>query len=95
VFLTIDLADHDAKFDTQLNQILVIPTFTVLLALAFVYQLVLLYDTLANENNIQCAQERTRNEGEASKNATSKDIVIERCCHRKMLSSKDAGLSAP
>jgi hypothetical protein len=31
----------------------VIPTFTVLLALAFVYQLILLYDTLAKENTIQ------------------------------------------
>ena len=40
----------DAKFQTQSRMI---PAFTVLLALAFVYQLILLYDTLAKENTIQ------------------------------------------
>ena len=49
VILQIDLVS-DAEGRTQTHTV---PTFTVLLALAFVYQLILLYDTLAKENTIQ------------------------------------------
>ena len=42
--------EGDAKSRTQSRTL---PTFTVLLALASVYQLILLYDTLAKENTIQ------------------------------------------
>lgn len=37
----------------MLPQVRIVPTFTVFLALAFAYQLLLLYDTLASENTIQ------------------------------------------